>query len=51
MAKYYFKTGSAVGRHISWKLTNGITGAVSWTGVPHTCWRGWNFDGWKSFWQ
>src|SRR6516225_1538206 len=31
MAKYYFKTGSAVGRHISWKLTNGITGAVSWT--------------------
>ncbi|HEY1337871.1 MAG TPA: ABC transporter permease [Bryobacteraceae bacterium] len=31
MAKYYFKTGSAIGRHISWKLTNGITGAVSWT--------------------
>jgi predicted permease len=31
MAKYYFKTGSAVGRRISWKLTNGITGAVSWT--------------------
>jgi putative ABC transport system permease protein len=31
MAKYYFKTGSAVGRRISWKVTNGITGAVSWT--------------------
>jgi putative ABC transport system permease protein len=31
MAKYYFRTGSAVGRHISWKVTNGITGAVSWT--------------------
>jgi ABC-type antimicrobial peptide transport system permease subunit len=31
MAKYYFKTGSAVGRRISWKITNGITGAVSWT--------------------
>jgi putative ABC transport system permease protein len=31
MAKYYFKTGSAIGRHISWKLTNGITGTVSWT--------------------
>jgi putative ABC transport system permease protein len=31
MAKYYFKSGSAIGRHISWKLTNGITGAVSWT--------------------
>jgi len=31
MAKYYFKTDSAIGRHISWKLTNGITGAVSWT--------------------
>src|SRR4029079_3483599 len=40
MAKYYFKTNSAIGRRISWKLTNGITGAVSWTppaesvGVP-----------------
>jgi putative ABC transport system permease protein len=31
MAKYYFKNGDAVGRRISWKLTNGITGAVSWT--------------------
>jgi putative ABC transport system permease protein len=31
MAKYYFKTDSAVGRRISWKITNGITGAVSWT--------------------
>jgi putative ABC transport system permease protein len=31
MAKYYFKTGDAIGRRISWKLTNGITGAVSWT--------------------
>jgi putative ABC transport system permease protein len=31
MAKYYFKTDSAIGRHISWKLTSGITGAVSWT--------------------
>jgi len=31
MAKYYFRTGSAVGRRISWKITNGITGAVSWT--------------------
>jgi putative ABC transport system permease protein len=31
MAKYYFKTGDALGRHISWKITNGITGAVTWT--------------------
>jgi predicted permease len=31
MAKYYFKAGDPVGRRISWKLTNGITGAVSWT--------------------
>jgi predicted permease len=31
MAKYYFKTDSAIGRRISWKVTNGITGAVSWT--------------------
>jgi predicted permease len=31
MAKYYFKTDSAIGRRISWKMTNGITGAVSWT--------------------
>jgi putative ABC transport system permease protein len=31
MAKYYFKSADAVGRRISWKLTNGITGAVSWT--------------------
>jgi predicted permease len=31
MAKYYFKTGDPIGRRISWKLTNGITGAVSWT--------------------
>jgi putative ABC transport system permease protein len=31
MAKYYFKAESAIGRHISWKTTNGLTGAVSWT--------------------
>jgi putative ABC transport system permease protein len=31
MAKYYFKTDSAIGRRISWKTVNGITGAVSWT--------------------
>jgi putative ABC transport system permease protein len=31
MAKYYFKKGDTLGRRISWKLTNGITGAVSWT--------------------
>ena len=31
MARYYFKTDSPIGRRISWKLTNGITGAVSWT--------------------
>src|SRR5262249_36084340 len=31
MAKYYFKTGDAIGRRISWKITNGITGAVSWS--------------------
>jgi predicted permease len=31
MAKYYFKAGDPIGRRISWKLTNGITGAVSWT--------------------
>jgi len=31
MAKYYFKSGSGIGHHISWKLTSGITGAVSWT--------------------
>jgi len=31
MAKYYFKTGDPIGRRISWKATNGITGAVSWT--------------------
>ena len=31
MARYYFKTGDPIGRRISWKLTNGITGAVSWT--------------------
>jgi putative ABC transport system permease protein len=31
MAKYYFKTDSAIGRRISWKVTNGITGATSWT--------------------
>jgi predicted permease len=31
MAKYYFKTADPVGRRISWKLTNGITGVVSWT--------------------
>jgi len=30
MAKYYFRTGDPIGRRISWKLTNGITGAVSW---------------------
>src|SRR5262245_3534393 len=31
MAKYYVKTGDAIGRHISWKNVNGITGVVSWT--------------------
>src|SRR5262249_62192216 len=31
MAKYYFKTDSAISRRISWKVTNGLTGAVSWT--------------------
>jgi predicted permease len=31
MAKYYFKTSDPIGRRISWKLTNGITGATSWT--------------------
>jgi putative ABC transport system permease protein len=31
MAKYYFKTDSAIGRHISSKQTNGITGAVTWS--------------------
>jgi putative ABC transport system permease protein len=31
MATYYFKTDNPLGRRISWKLTNGITGATSWT--------------------
>jgi putative ABC transport system permease protein len=31
MAKYYFKKDDPIGRHISWKVTNGITGATSWT--------------------
>src|SRR5262249_33737803 len=31
MAKYYFKRGDPIGRRISWRLTNGITGAVSWS--------------------
>jgi putative ABC transport system permease protein len=31
MAKYYFKTGTAIGRHISWKQVNGINGSVAWT--------------------
>jgi predicted permease len=31
MAKYYFKRDEPIGRHISWKVTNGITGATSWT--------------------
>jgi putative ABC transport system permease protein len=31
MAKYYFKAGDPLGRRISWKVTNGLTGAVSWT--------------------
>jgi putative ABC transport system permease protein len=31
MAKYYFQTSDPIGRRISWKLINGITGAVSWT--------------------
>jgi predicted permease len=34
MAKYYFKTGDPIGRRISWKIINGITGAVSWTNPP-----------------
>jgi putative ABC transport system permease protein len=31
MAKYYFKNLDPIGRRISWKTTNGITGAISWT--------------------
>jgi putative ABC transport system permease protein len=31
MAKYYFKNVDPIGRRISWKVTNGITGATSWT--------------------
>jgi predicted permease len=31
MAKYYFKNVDPIGRRISWKIVNGITGAVSWT--------------------
>jgi len=31
MAKYYFKGSDPIGRHISQKLSNGITGAVSWS--------------------
>jgi putative ABC transport system permease protein len=31
MAKYYFKTDNPLGRRISWKQTNGITGATSWS--------------------
>jgi predicted permease len=31
MAKYYFKNLDPIGRRISWKTTNGITGATSWT--------------------
>jgi putative ABC transport system permease protein len=31
MAKYYFKNDDPIGRRISWKTTNGITGATSWT--------------------
>jgi putative ABC transport system permease protein len=31
MAKYYFKTDSPVGRRISYKQINGITGAVTWS--------------------
>jgi len=31
MAKYYFKNDSPIGRHISWKQTNFLNGAVSWS--------------------
>ena len=31
MAKYYFKTDSPIGRHISYKQVDGITGAVTWS--------------------
>jgi putative ABC transport system permease protein len=31
MAKYYFKAADPIGRKIKWKLTDGITGAVSWS--------------------
>jgi putative ABC transport system permease protein len=31
MAKYYFKNVDPIGRRVSWKVTNGITGATSWT--------------------
>jgi len=31
MAKYYFKGDNPLGRHISWKLQNFQTGAISWS--------------------
>jgi predicted permease len=31
MAKYYFKTDNPIGRRISYKQINGITGAVTWS--------------------
>jgi putative ABC transport system permease protein len=31
MAKYYFKANSPIGRRISYKQVNGITGAVTWS--------------------
>jgi putative ABC transport system permease protein len=31
MAKYYFKTDSPIGRRISYKQINGITGVVTWS--------------------
>ena len=31
MARYYFKQDNPIGRHVSWKLVNGVTGAVSWS--------------------
>jgi putative ABC transport system permease protein len=31
MAKYYFKNDNPIGRHISWKQTNFLNGAVTWS--------------------
>ena len=31
MARYYFKQDNPIGRHMSWKVVNGRTGAESWS--------------------